>query len=95
MFKIGLHTFLGVILHLFCEENAVITGNVVVAVDDVEVVVAVVKGAAASLHSCCTSSDTSKRLFDIVIFSISLAIFNFKIFKFLCLLFMYLSESPG
>ena len=64
----GLHIFLRVFLHLFCEENAVITGNIVVAIDDVEVVVAVVEGAAASLNSCCTSSDTSARLFYIVHF---------------------------
>ena len=68
MFKIGLHLFLRVILHLFCEENAVITGNIVVAIDDIEVVVAVVEGAAASLNSCCTSSDTSARFFYIVHF---------------------------
>ena len=52
-----------VILHLFCEETAVVTRNVVVAVDHVEVVVAVLKGAAAALNSCCTSSDASERLF--------------------------------
>ena len=42
----------GVVLHLFCEETAVIvTWNVVVAVDDVEVVVVVVKRASPALHS--------------------------------------------
>ena len=43
----------GVVLHLFCEETAVIvTWNVVVvAVNDVEVVVVVVKRASPALHS--------------------------------------------
>ena len=42
----------GVVLHLFCEETAVIvTWDVVVAVDDVEVVVVVVKRASPALHS--------------------------------------------
>ena len=42
----------GVVLHLFCEETAVIvTWNVVVAVDDVEIVVVVVKRASPALHS--------------------------------------------
>ena len=50
-----------------CEENALITGNIVVAVvkaiDDVEVVVVVVKRAAASLHSCCSSGYTSEKYY--------------------------------
>ena len=55
---------IGLRVILLCEENAVVTGKIVVAVDvdDVEVVVAVVEGAAATLYSCCTSSDTSERL---------------------------------
>ena len=49
----------GVVLHLFCEETAVIvTWNVVVAVDDVEVVVVVVKRASPALHSRSARSDT-------------------------------------
>ena len=54
----------GVVLHLFCEETAVIvTWNVVVAVDDVEVVVVVVKRASPALHSRSARSNAPIEIF--------------------------------
>ena len=57
----------GVVLHLFCEETAVIvTWNVVVAVDDVEVVVVVVKRASPALHSRSARSNAPiKEIFSV------------------------------
>ena len=66
----------GVVLHLFCEETAIIvTWNVVVAVDDVEVVVVVVKRASPALHSRSARSNApTKEIFFVFLKCIVMAL---------------------